>query len=284
MCALTRRLSILEEKYARQNAEGDGTEDTWEGWWDYGSSAGAAWHNYDVDNPTPHEANWAERAAKAAGGKGKVKGGGKGKEKAKAKPPPNATAKANPNKIRISTFKGERVKITDLKEAVLAYLAGVNQTIQVNGSVFGNNYTVVFGGTAEEGAACVQATNKGRKFEGGAGYRKVYCKSAIEGNAPVQLFFNPDKNAVQQAAEYHFRVFKRAVRATHNDESFLVDPRDKMFSLAWRPIVQLLPVRGTGDYKVLFHNPAALEIFSPEQQSTVVAAYRTAIDNDRLHG
>ncbi len=74
------------------------------------------------------------------------------------------------------------------------------------------------------------------------------------------------------------------MRATHNDPNYLVDPRDKLLSLAYRPIVQLLPVRGTADYKVLFHNPAASEIFSPEQQATVAAAYRSAVVAETQRG
>jgi hypothetical protein len=292
LAALHRRMSKLEERFAWQNYAGDGGEASWDGWQDYGHGAASdgAWESYDTDPtwlfPNPREATWAERAAKVAGGvaKGSGKGKDKGKEKAKAKTLPSATAKPSSNKVRISTFGGERVKIADLKEAVNTYLAGNNQPITFNGSIFGNSYSIVFGGTAEQGAACAQAALKGLKLEGGAGYRKVHCRSAIEGRAPVQLFFNPDKNAAQQASEYHFRVFKRAVKETHDDPNYLVDPRDKMLSLAYRPIVQLLPVRGTADYKVLFHNPAALEIFSPEQQTTVAEKYRTTVAAEALRG
>jgi hypothetical protein len=292
LAALTRRMSRLEEKYARQNAAGDGGEDTWYGWHNYGSSSTPAWHRMDDDDvwpdPTPYEATWAERAGgKAAGSNAKASGKSvaKGGKSAAAKTPPSASAKAYANKIRISTFGGERVKIADLKETVLEYLAEQQpaQTIAINGSIFGNSYTVVFGGSAEQGAACALAALKALKIEGGA-YRKVHCRSAIDGRPPVQLYFNPDKNASQQASEFHFRVFKRAVHATHGEESWLVDPRDRMLSLAFRPIVQLLPVRGTAGYKVLFHNPAALELFTPEQQATVAAAYRTAADADTSRG
>jgi hypothetical protein len=272
---IDRRMSLLEQKFAYQNAAGDGQEgyqDEWSGWWYYDEPSQQEW-------PEP---TWAERVAKGAG-KGKEKAVGKGKVVGKAKAPPpfaDRAAKANPCKLRVSTLGGERVRLADIKEAVLAYLEeqAHTQTITFSGSVFGNNYAIVFGGSPEAGGACVQAAIKALKRPGGGGYRKIFCPSALGDDKPqVQLFFNQDKPPAQQATEFHFRAFKRAVRSVCDNKDFLVDPRDKLFSLAWRPIVQLLPIRGTWDYKVLFHNPAALELFTEEQQTAVAAAYAAAV-------
>jgi hypothetical protein len=279
---IERRMSLLEQKFARQDAAGDGHEgyqDDWSGWWHYDETSQNEW-------PEP---SWAERVVKG-GGKGKEKPVGKNKAAGKAKPPPQVadrSAKANPCKLRVSTLGGERVRHADIKEAVLGYLEeqAHTESITFSGSVFGNNYAIVFGGSPEVGGACVQAAIRALKRPNGNGYRKVFCPSALGDDHPqVQHFFNQDKPPAQQATEFHFRAFKRAVRSVCDNKDFLIDPRDKLFSLAWRPMVQLLPIRGTHEYKVVFHLPAARELFTEDQQNTVYTAYAAAVATGAQRG
>ena len=272
--AMGRRLSALERRFEGENAEGD---QQWPGWSNLGDDESPAWHRDWVDYP-PAELTWAQRAAQHAKGDGKGAKAGKAKAPAagggRSAPPP----KLNPGKIRITTLNGDRVKLTDIKEAVLAFIMESNPATDVifSGSVFGKAYTATFRGSAEAGALCVKNALARLKCPEG-GYRKLYCPSPIEGQPAVQLFLNMDKAPAQMAADYNFRALKRAVKAVHDDAHYLCDTRDQVISLAYRPLVQLMANRGGQGYRVVWPRPAANELFTAVQQEEIAAAYAATV-------
>ena len=99
----------------------------------------------------------------------------------------------------------------------------------------------------------------------------------------IQLFLNTDKAPSQMAREYQFRTLKRVVKAVHDDPNYMCDNRGQLISLAFRPIVQILPNRGSEGYRVVWHR-AASDLFSPVQQEEVALAFATAMASEASRG
>ena len=272
--AMGRRLRALEWRCAGENAEGD---QQWPGWSNWGDDEFPAWHRDWVEYP-PAELTWAQRAAQHAKGDGKGAKSGKNKAPAAGGGRPSPPPKLNPGKIRITTLNGARVKLTDIKEAVLGFILESDPAADIifNGSVYGKAYTATFRASAEAGALCVKNALARLKCPEG-GYRKLYCPSPIEGQPAVQLFLNMDKAPAQMAADYNFRALKRAVKAVHDDAHYLCETRDQVISLAYRPLVQLMANRGGQGYRVVWHRPAANGLFTAVQQEEIAAAYAATV-------
>ena len=283
--AMGLRLSALEKRFQDENAEGD---QQWPGWKNYGDEDHPAWHKeeWHEDESQPAAPTWAQRAAKHAKGDGKgakgAKSAAKGKDTAAARAA--APNKLNPSKIRISTLNGNRVKIADLKQVVLAFIAetAADAEVIINGSVFGKAYTATFRASSEEGATLVKNCLAALKVPEG-GYRKLWCPSPVDGQEAIQLFLNTDKAPAQMAREYQFRTLKRCVKAVHDEPNYMCDPRDQLMSLAFRPIVQILPNKNTEGYRVVWHH-AAMDLFTPVQQEEVSLAFATAVTSEASRG
>jgi hypothetical protein len=74
------------------------------------------------------------------------------------------------------------------------------------------------------------------KGAGGA-WSEPTAPAAIAGEPAVRLYFNLDRSAKDLASDFHFRALERAVHRA-KPAVYLNDPRDKLISLDYTPLVR----------------------------------------------
>jgi hypothetical protein len=100
------------------------------------------------------------------------------------------------------------------------------------------------------------------------GERNTWVEKCVvsprENEPPIRLFFNPEKMARQQVADYHWWAFKKAMVQTQ-EADYLMDARDKVISCKFVPLGQLALQRAKGIYNIVWFQ-AGINAFMPKDK------------------